>query len=150
MSDQPPTTQRDGSAPRSTTPNGTPKPPSARVRHNTAHEIQVTSQEIEAESGLVPDEATVERRVILKRVGRAMKAAKSSDVWTKRSLAAVGLFLLVGDDLKIWAKAHAETAWGLVGLGGILITGALAYTRFFVRSEATGDEGGPGPPPAST
>lgn len=126
-------------------------PPEGSVRsrssRQTQHDIQTTSQEIFAEKGLVPSEDQVERRVIMKRVGKVLKTAQSSDVWTKRLGIAALVLLVIGDDLRAWAKAHADMGWGLVGLGGILLTGAMAVAR--LRSTRDDDDGdGGGAPPA--
>ena len=132
----PQTTHRPDGAAAATptgTPTGTPKPvpppPPARALQNTAQELFTTSQELTAERGFEPSEADVERRLAVKRSGRAEWWAKNSAHWTKLGTIAIVVSIYAGEDLKAWFKAHADMGKGIVGLIGILFTGWLSYAN---------------------
>jgi hypothetical protein len=128
---------------------GTHRPPAPPPRSlaKTAHELQVTSQEIQAETGHVPSEAEVVSRTALKRAGRLLDEVRKSKRWAQ-FLGLGGLTLyFAGDDLRVWCRAHAESAYGLVGVAGILLGGYLVAVRVMARVSQSPDEGGGPTPP---
>lgn len=139
-----------------TTPTGTPKPahplpPPARAAQNTAQELFTTSQELTAERGFDPSEADVERRLALKRAGRAEWWAKNGAHWTKLGTVAIVVSIYAGEELKAWFKAHADMGKGLVGLVGILFTGWLSYANRHILLSLVPRRGGKDdsdPPPS--
>lgn len=130
------------------TPRMTPMPgaPRSRARQTTAHDLQTSSQELVAERGYATpfevDVRTTLRRLgrLEDRMGRAERREKSTYRWTKWGTLGLGVLYLSGDKVVAWAAAHADLAYGLVGLGGSILGAFLVVMRARPR-EAGESEG---------